>query len=59
VTRIINALRQRRLGRRWQHWSEVDPEDDYLRRAGIGTAVAAALFLLLAALVVVGFVIAR
>ncbi len=59
MTRIIHELKQRRLGRRWQHWSEVDPVDDYARRAGVGVAIAFALFLLLAALVVVGFLVAR
>ena len=59
MTRIIHELKQRQLGRRWQHWSEVDPVDDYARRAGVGVAIAFALFLLLAALVVVGFLVAR
>jgi hypothetical protein len=56
VTRILNELKQRRLGRRWQRWSEVDPLDDYARRAGIGIAVAFGLFLLLLALVVLALV---
>jgi hypothetical protein len=56
VTRILNELKQRRLGRRWQRWSEVDPLDDYARRAGIGVAVAFGLFLLLLALVVLALV---
>ena len=59
MTRILAELKQRRLGRRWQHWSEVDPMDDYGRRARIGVALAFAFFLLLAALVVVGLVVAR
>ena len=59
MIRIVSALKDRRLGRRWQRWSEVDPLDDYARRAGIAVALAFALFLLLLALVVVGLVVAR
>jgi len=59
VTRIVNAFKDRRRGRRWQRWSEVDPLDDYARRAGIAVALGFALFLLLLALVVVGLVVAR
>ena len=59
MSRIVSALKDRRLGRRWQRWSEVDPLDDYARRAGIAVALGFALFLLLLALVVVGFVVAR
>jgi hypothetical protein len=56
---VVENLRQRRLGRRYQRWTEVEPEDDYARWAGIGTAVAIALFLLVGALIVVGLVFAR
>jgi hypothetical protein len=59
VNGILERLKQRRLGRRWQHWSEVDPVDDYLRWARFGVAAAFVLFLLVAVLVVVGLVVAR
>jgi hypothetical protein len=59
VTGWLEQLRLRRLGRRYQRWSEVEPEDDYARWAGLGTAVAVTLFVLVAALVVVGLVLAR
>jgi hypothetical protein len=55
----VESIRQTRLGRRYQRWTEVEPDDDYARWAGIGTAVAVALFLLVGALVVVGLVLAR
>jgi len=56
VSRMIEELKQRRRGRRWQHWSEVDPLDDYARRAGIGVAVIFAVFLIIVALFVVALV---
>jgi hypothetical protein len=55
----VENLRQRRLGRRYQRWTEVEPDEEYARWAGLGTAVAVALFLLVAALVVVGLLLAR
>jgi hypothetical protein len=55
----VESFRQRRLGRRYQRWTEVEPEDDYARWAGLGTAAAVALFLLVGVLVVVGLVLAR
>jgi hypothetical protein len=54
-----SAFRQRRLARRYQHWTEHEPEEDYARRASFGVAVAIGLFLLLIVLVVVGLVVAR
>jgi hypothetical protein len=59
MTRIVKELKQRRNARRWQHWSEVDPLDDYLRRARFGIAIVAVFFVLLIGFVVVGLVIAR
>ena len=56
---LVDNIRQRRLGRRYQRQSEAEPEEDYARWAGLGTAVAVGLFLLVAALVVVGLVLAR
>ncbi len=56
---IVHGIKQRRLARRYQRWTEVEPEDDYVRWAGIGVVTALGLFLLLIVLVVVGLVIAR
>src|SRR6266508_109790 len=38
--RLIDDLLTRRRARRWQRWTEIEPEEDYVRRAGIGTAIA-------------------
>ena len=59
LARSATELKQRRSARRWQRWSEVDPIDDYARRARFGVALAFALFFLLVILLVVGLVIAR
>ena len=59
LARSADDIKQRRLARRYQRWSEVDPLDDYARRARYGLAAALGLFLLLAALVVVGLIFAR
>jgi hypothetical protein len=57
--RVIDDLLNRRRARRWQRWTEIEPEEDYMRRAGIGTAIAGAFFVLLIAVIVVGLVFAR
>jgi hypothetical protein len=57
--RVLDDLLTRRRARRWQRWTEIEPEEDYLRRAGIGTAIAVVFFVLLIALIVVGLVLAR
>jgi hypothetical protein len=57
--RVIDDLLTRRRARRWQRWTEVDPEEDYARRTGIGTAIAGAFFVLVIAVIVVGLVFAR
>ena len=49
-----STARSRFRARRWQRWSEVPPEDDYLRWAR-GITVIATLFF---ALVLVGIVLA-
>jgi hypothetical protein len=56
---IVEGIKQRRLARRYRRWTEVEPEDDYVRWAGIGVVAALGLFLLLIVLVVVGLVIAH
>jgi hypothetical protein len=55
----VEQFKQRRLGRRYQRWTEVEPEEDYARWAGLGTSVAFGLFMLVVGLVVVGLVLAR
>ena len=55
----FSDLRRRRDARRWQRWTEVDPEEELLRRSRVVTAAAIAFFALVAALVVVGLVVAR
>jgi ABC-type phosphate transport system permease subunit len=57
--RVIDDLLNRRRARRYQRWTEVDVQEDYGRRAGIGTAIAGTFFLLVIALMVVGLVLAR
>ena len=49
---MLSGLKQRRDARRWQRWSEVDPEDDYLRWARFGAFVVVGLGLLVVAVVV-------
>jgi hypothetical protein len=56
---VIADLRRRRDARRWQRWTEVEPEEELHRRAGVVTAIGVALFALLIAVVVVGLVAAR
>jgi hypothetical protein len=57
--RAIDDLLTRRRARRWQRWTEIEPEEDYVRRAGIGTAIAVALFVLVMAVIVIGLVFSR
>jgi hypothetical protein len=57
--RAIDELLTRRRARRWRRRTEVEPEEDYVRRAGIGTAIAGAFFLLVIAVIVVGLVLSR
>jgi hypothetical protein len=57
--RVLDDLLTRRRARRWQRWTEIEPEEDYVRRAGIGTAIAFAFFVLVIAVIVIGLVLAR
>jgi hypothetical protein len=57
--RVIDDLLTRRRARRWQRWTEIEPEEDYVRRAGIGTAIAGAFFVLVIAVIVIGLVFSR
>jgi hypothetical protein len=54
---VVGELLSRRRARRWQRWSEVAPEDDYLRWARAGTIVATAFFLFVIAGIVVALVL--
>jgi hypothetical protein len=56
---VIGDLRRRRGARRWQRWTEVEPEEDLHRRAGIVTAIFVVFFVLLIAVIVIGLVAAR
>jgi hypothetical protein len=56
--RAVGEYRRRRQARRWQRWSEVEPEDDFVRRAGVVTTIFIVLMLLLLVLIVVGVVLA-
>ena len=53
------TIRDRLRARRYQRWTEIEPEDDYARKARTGVIAVVTTSLLVAALVVVGFVIAR
>ena len=48
----VSTARNKLRARRWQRWSEVEPEDDYLRWARLGAIVVVALGLLVVAVVV-------
>jgi hypothetical protein len=54
---IVGELLSRRRARHWQRWSEVPPEEDYLRWARAGTIVATAFFLFVIAAIVVALVL--
>jgi hypothetical protein len=56
--RALGELRDRRRARRWQHWTEVAPEDDFVRRAGIVTAIAVVFMLVVFAMIVIGLILA-
>jgi hypothetical protein len=47
VSRIVEAVKQRRNARRWQRWSENDPLDDLAHRSRFALGVALCLFVLL------------
>ena len=53
----VGELLGRRRARRWQRWSEVTPEDDYLRWARAGTIVATAFLLIVATAIVIALVL--
>jgi hypothetical protein len=48
----VSTVRSRFRARRWQRWSEVPPEDDYLRWSRAITMVVIAVFVLLVVVVI-------
>jgi hypothetical protein len=54
----IGDYRRRREAKRRQRWTEVEPEEDFARRAGIFTMIFMVFMLLLLVLIVVGVVLA-
>jgi hypothetical protein len=54
----IGDYRRRREAKRWQRRTEVEPEEDFARRAGIFTMIFVVFMLLVVVLVVVGLVLA-
>ena len=57
--RGLDELQNRRRARRWQRWTENEPEADYTRRAGIGAAIGAVFMFGVFAMIVVGLVFLR
>ena len=49
---IASTVRSRFRARRWQRWSEVPPEDDFVRWSRLGPIVLVAFVLLIVAVVV-------
>ena len=54
----VGNYRRRRAAKRWQRWTEVEPQEDFARRAGIFTLIFVIFMLLLLVLIVVGIVLA-
>jgi hypothetical protein len=53
----VFTARNRLRARRWQRWSEVEPEDDWLRWARVGTIVATVFFALIILAIVLALVL--
>jgi hypothetical protein len=54
---IVSTVRNRLRARRWQRWSEVEPEDDLLRWARVGAIVASVFFGLILLAIVLALVL--
>jgi hypothetical protein len=54
---IVSTARNRLRARRWQRWSEVEPEDDMLRWARLGTIIATVFFGLIVLAIVLALVL--
>ena len=55
---VFSELLNRRRARRWQRWTEVAPEDDYLRPARVVTTIFVVIMLVLLVGIVVGLILA-
>ena len=55
---VFSDLLDRRRARRWQHWTEVAPEVDYLRPARIITTIFVVVMLVIFVGIVVGLILA-
>ena len=53
----VSTVRSRFRARRWQRWSEVEPEDDLLRWARVGAIVASVFFGLILLAIVLALVL--
>jgi len=53
----VSTVRSRLRARRWQRWSEVEPEDDWLRSARAGAIVATVFFGLIVLAIVLALVL--
>ena len=53
----VSTVRSRVRARRWQRWSEVEPEDDLLRWARVGAIVASVFFGLILLAIVLALVL--
>jgi MFS superfamily sulfate permease-like transporter len=55
---VFSELLNRHRARRWQRWTEVAPEDDYLRPARVVTTIFVVIMLVLLVGIVVGLILA-
>jgi hypothetical protein len=53
----VSTARSRLRARRWQRWSEVEPEEDWLRWARVGAIVASVFFGLIVLAIVLALVL--
>jgi MFS superfamily sulfate permease-like transporter len=55
---VFSELLNRRRARRWQRWTEVAPEDDYLRPARVITTIFVVVMLVVIVGIVLGLILA-
>jgi len=55
---VFSEFLNRRQARRWQRWTEVAPEDEFLRRARIVTTIFVVVMLVVLVGIVVGLILA-
>ena len=53
----VSTARSRLRARRWQRWSEVEPEEDWLRWARAGAIIASVFFGLIVLAIVLALVL--